>query len=71
MPSVTVRGVFMIERLSTHRSRYRNFTIIKLPAKTMAPFTRYNVQHDDSSFGLFDSMADATMYIDSLYGDKK
>ncbi|WP_407901095.1 hypothetical protein [Providencia rustigianii] len=59
-----------IEQISTHCFKYRNFQIIKLPAKTMNPVTRYRVQCDENSFGLFDSMTEATSYIDFLYGDK-
>ncbi|EUD11769.1 hypothetical protein [Providencia alcalifaciens] len=59
-----------IEQISTHNFRYRGFQIIKLPAKAMNPVTRYHVQRDESSFGLFDSMTEATSYIDFLYGDK-
>ena len=59
-----------VEQLSTHSFSYRYFQVIKLPAKTMNPVTRYNVQRGDNSFGLFDSMKEATQYIDSLYGDK-
>nr|EIL1981756.1 hypothetical protein [Providencia rettgeri] len=57
-----------VEQISTHSFKYRNFQIIKLPAKAMNPVTRFHVQRDDNSFGLFDSMAQATNYIDSLYG---
>ena len=64
------KGYFMVKQLSTHSFSYRYFQIIKLPAKAMNPVTRYNVQRGDNSFGLFDSMIQATKYIDSLYGDK-
>lgn len=59
-----------VEQISTHSFKYKNFQVIKLPAKAMNPVTRYNVQRDDNSYGLFDSMKEATQYIDSLYGDK-
>ncbi|CAG9412378.1 hypothetical protein [Providencia alcalifaciens] len=54
-------------QVSTHSFKYRNFQIIKLPAKAMSPVTRFHVQRDDNSFGLFDSMNDAIKYIDSLF----
>lgn len=57
-----------VVQISTHSFKYRNFQIIKLPAKAMNPVTRYNVQLDDNSYGLFDSMGKAIKYIDSLYG---
>lgn len=57
-----------IEQISTHSFKYRNFQIIKLPAKAMNPVTRFYVQRDDNSFGLFDSMAEAKKYIDELWG---
>ncbi|RMA08735.1 hypothetical protein EA147_16330 [Providencia stuartii] len=57
----------MIEKISTHSFTYCNFTITKLPAKTINPITRYNVQHDGCSYGLFDSLNDAAQYIDKLY----
>lgn len=56
-----------IEQVSTHSFKYRNFQIIKLPAKAMNPVTRFRVQRDDNSFGLFDSMTEATKYIDKLF----
>lgn len=56
-----------IEQISTHSFKYRNFQIIKLPAKAMNPVTRFHVQRDDNSFGLFDSMEEAAMYINRLY----
>ncbi len=59
-----------IEQISTHSFKYRNFLIVKLPAKTMNPVIRYHVQRNDDSYGLFDSMAQATKYIDCLYGEK-
>ncbi|WP_350024729.1 hypothetical protein [Providencia rettgeri] len=59
-----------IEQISTHSFKYRNFLIVKLPAKTMNPLTRYHVQRNDDSYGLFDSMTQATKYIDCLYGEK-
>ncbi|HEM8306847.1 MULTISPECIES: hypothetical protein [Providencia] len=55
------------EQTSTHSFKYRDFQIIKLPAKAMNPITRFNVQRDESSFGLFDSMSEATDYIDKLW----
>lgn len=64
------KGYLMIKQLSTHSFSYRYFQVIKLPAKAMNPVTRYSVQRDDNSYGLFDSMKEATQYIDSLYGDK-
>ncbi|WP_435781701.1 hypothetical protein [Providencia hangzhouensis] len=54
-------------QISTHSFKYRGFLIVKLPAKTMNPVTRYHVQRNDDSFGLFDSMNDAKKYIDSLF----
>ncbi|CAG9421025.1 MULTISPECIES: hypothetical protein [Providencia] len=57
-----------IEQVSTHSFKYRNFQIIKLPAKAMNPVTRFHVQRDDNSFGLFDSMTEAKKYIDELWG---
>ncbi len=36
----------------------------------MNPVTRYHVQRNDDSYGLFDSMTQATKYIDCLYGEK-
>lgn len=57
-----------IEQISTHSFKYRNFQIIKLPAKAMNPVTRFHVQRDDNSFGLFDSMTEAKKYIDELWG---
>ncbi len=56
-----------IEQISTHSFKYRNFLIVKLPAKTMNPVTRYHVQRNDDSYGLFDSMNEATLYINKLY----
>lgn len=56
-----------IEQISTHSFKYRNFLIVKLPAKTMNPVTRYHVQRNDDSYGLFDSMDEATLYINKLY----
>lgn len=55
------------EQISTHSFKYRGFLIVKLPAKAMNPVTRFHVQRNDDSFGLFDSMNDATKYIDSLF----
>ncbi len=55
-------------QVSTHSFKYRNFQIVMLPAKALNPVTRFHVQRDDNSFGLFDSMSQATNYIDSLYG---
>lgn len=57
-----------VEQISTHSFKYRGFLIVKLPAKAMNPVTRFHVLRDDNSFGLFDSMSQATNYIDSLYG---
>lgn len=54
-------------QVSTHSFKYRNFQIIKLPAKAINPVTRFQIQRDDNSFGLFDSMNDAIKYIDSLF----
>lgn len=59
-----------IEQISTHSFKYRNFLIVMLPAKTLNPVTRFHIQHDECSFGLFDSMVQSTKYIDSLYGEK-
>lgn len=59
------------EQISTHSFKYRDFQIIKLPAKAMNPITRFNVQRDESSFGLFDSMSEATDYIDKLWGSRE
>ncbi|WP_369309219.1 hypothetical protein [Providencia rettgeri] len=56
-----------VEQISTHSFKYRGFLIIKLPAKSMNPVTRYHVQRNDDSFGLFDSMSDAALYINKLY----
>ncbi|HEM7507391.1 hypothetical protein AB6G22_07940 [Providencia hangzhouensis] len=56
-----------IEQISTHSFKYRNFLIVMLPAKALNPVTRFHVQRNDDSFGLFDSMSDATKYIDSLF----
>ncbi|APC14010.1 hypothetical protein RB151_043890 [Providencia rettgeri] len=58
------------EQISTHSFKYRGFLIVKLPAKAMNPVTRFHVQRNDDSYGLFDSMAQATKYIDCLYGEK-
>ncbi|WP_273837894.1 hypothetical protein [Providencia rettgeri] len=57
-------------QISTHSFKYRNFLIVMLPAKTLNPVTRFHIQHDECSFGLFDSMVQSTKYIDSLYGKK-
>lgn len=57
-------------QISTHSFKYRGFLIVKLPAKAMNPVTRFHVQRNDDSYGLFDSMAQATKYIDCLYGEK-
>ncbi|CAG9412393.1 TPA: hypothetical protein ACS78B_002113 [Providencia alcalifaciens] len=54
-------------QVSTHSFKYRNFQIIKLPAKAINPVTRFHIQRDDNSFGLFDSINDAIKYIDSLF----
>ncbi len=62
------KGYFMIKQLSTHSFSYRNFLIVMLPAKAMNPITRYHVQYNDGSYGLFDSMNDAVKYIDRLRG---
>ncbi|WP_272684610.1 hypothetical protein [Providencia sp. PROV130] len=59
-----------IEQISTHSFKYRNFLIVMLPAKTLNPVTRFHIQHNECSFGLFDSMVQSTKYIDSLYGEK-
>lgn len=56
-----------IEQISTHSFKYRNFLIVMLPAKALNPVTRFHVQRNDDSYGLFDSMSDATKYIDSLF----
>lgn len=57
-------------QISTHSFKYRNFLIVMLPAKTLNPVTRFHIQHNECSFGLFDSMVQSTKYIDSLYGEK-
>ncbi|HHR6149636.1 TPA: hypothetical protein ACS787_002862 [Providencia alcalifaciens] len=54
-------------QVSTHSFKYRNFQIIKLQAKAINPVTRFHIQRDDNSFGLFDSINDAIKYIDSLF----
>ncbi|MEQ5739368.1 MULTISPECIES: hypothetical protein [Providencia] len=54
-------------QISTHSFKYRGFLIVKLPAKAVNPVTRYHVQRNDDSYGLFDSMSDAKKYIDSLF----
>ena len=54
-------------QVSSHSFKYRNFQIIKLPAKAINPVTRFHIQRDDNSFGLFDSINDAIKYIDSLF----
>ncbi len=56
-----------IEQISTHSFKYRGFLIVKLPAKTMNPVTRFHVQRNDDSYGLFDSMDEVTLYINKLY----
>ncbi|QXX84597.1 hypothetical protein J6836_09625 [Providencia sp. R33] len=53
-------------QISTHSFKYRNFLIVMLPAKTLNPVTRFHVQRNGDSFGLFDSMDEATGYIDKL-----
>lgn len=58
-----------VKQITEHSFMYHGFTIIKLPRKTVTPITRYHVWLDDQSFGKFDSMAEATHYIDSLKGD--
>ncbi|WGL94639.1 hypothetical protein [Arsenophonus nasoniae] len=60
----------MLKQISTHSFGYRNFTIIKLPRKVVNPITRYHVWLDDHSFGKFDALAEATKYIDKLYGSQ-
>lgn len=60
-----------VEQISTHSFKYRNFQIIKLPAKAMNPVTRFHVNRDENSFGLFDSMSEATDYIDKLWGRRQ
>ncbi|MEQ5135830.1 hypothetical protein [Providencia alcalifaciens] len=60
-----------VEQISMHSFKYRDFQIIKLPAKAMNPVTRFNVQRDENSFGLFDSMSEATDYIDKLWGRRQ
>lgn len=57
----------MIQKISTHSSLYRGFTIVKLPGNTLNPITRYHVMKEKDSFGKFDAMAEATQYIDNLY----
>ncbi|WP_272673788.1 hypothetical protein [Providencia sp. PROV169] len=57
-----------IEQISTHSFQYRNFLIVMLPAKTLNPVTRFHVQQNDDSYGLFDSMDEATDYINYLKG---
>lgn len=57
-----------VEQISTHSFKYRGFLIVKLPAKAMNPVTRFHVQRDANSFGLFDSMDEATDYINYLKG---
>ncbi len=56
-----------VEQISTHSFKYRGFLIVKLPAKAISPVTRFHVQHDNDSYGLFDSMNEATLYINKLY----
>ncbi|WGL96688.1 hypothetical protein [Arsenophonus nasoniae] len=56
----------MLKQLSTHSFGYRDFTIIKLPKKTLNPITRYHVWYGDHSFGKFDAMPEAINYIERL-----
>ncbi|CAB5682332.1 hypothetical protein [Providencia rettgeri] len=57
-----------ILQLKSHCFIYRGFTIKKIPRNKLRQITRYQVSQNEQSFGLFDAMAEATKYIDKLYG---
>lgn len=60
-----------IKQVSRHSSLYRGFLLVRRPATILNKITRYEVALSDQSFGLFDAQAQATGYIDKLYGKAK
>lgn len=60
---------YLARKISNNKSVYRGLVIRKLPNKKLSPITRYKVSDFEYSYGLFDTLAEAMKYIDTLIGD--
>lgn len=60
---------YLARKISNNKSVYRGLVIRKLPNKKLSPITRYKVSNFEYSYGLFDTLAEAMKYIDTLIGD--
>ena len=62
--------IHSIKEVSRHSSIYRGFLIVRRPATVINKLARYEVNLSEQSFGIFDSLAQATGYIDELHKQK-
>ncbi|WP_071604484.1 hypothetical protein [Dickeya dadantii] len=62
-----VKKEFAVIRLSKHTSIYRGFSVVEYPRTITNSIKRYRVSREGQSYGLFDALALATGYIDSLH----
>ncbi|WP_416261823.1 hypothetical protein [Gibbsiella quercinecans] len=57
------------KKLNRYSSEYRGFVITYRPSTAVNPIARYEVSIGEQSFGLFDTQAQATVFIDQLHSE--